>query len=256
MSGSHTIRYSVIFLLFAAAAAGQVLYQSGFEAPTFTPGPISGQDSWNAGPQIAVENTLNNGGTQGVSVTPEFGVASILASRSLNNYSVATMGNLVRIKLDLFLSATGTASNWSPIVAVGSQGTMAQILVVLDSTARLGLGGPMVGSVAVTRGVWNTFELDLDMTAQTATAFVNGTQIGSGTVANTPGNVFNMVEFGLNSLPGSDLGTFDNLVLTTPNSPAPPPGSSVPALSGLGLAGLASLLMVSALFLMRRRASV
>jgi len=254
VSRLHIFRHAMTFLLFAAAAAGQSLYQTGFEAPTFSVGPINGQDSWNGSPTVVVENTLTNGGAQAVSITPA-GLASLLASRSMSSYSVATNGNLVNIKIDMFVSATGSASNWSPIVAYGSQGLLAQVIVIFGSTARLSLGGPMVGSVAVNRGVWNTFEMDLDMTAQTVTASVNGTPIGTGTVANSPGNIFNMVEFGLNSLPGSDTGTFDNLIITTPNAP-PPPGSSVPALNGLGLAGLASLLMVCALFLIRRQSTV
>jgi hypothetical protein len=229
------------------------LYQTGFEPPTFAVGPINGQDSWTANSNILVQNTLNNGGSQAVSITP-IGLASLLAMRPIA-YSATTMGNLVRVKVDMFLTSTGTPSNWDAIVAMGSGGLMAHMLVA-GSTARLGVAGGVVGAVAITRGAWNTYQLDLDMTAQTATGFVNGTQVGTGTFTVSPGNVFNQVEFGLNSLPGSDTGTFDNVVITTPNAPpSTPPGATVPTLSEVGLACLASLLMISAYVLMRRQSA-
>jgi hypothetical protein len=90
--------------------------------------------------------------------------------------------------------------------------------------------------------VWNTYELDVDMNAQTVTGYVNGTLIGSGPITGSPGNVFNGVEFGLAFGAFSDAGYFDNLNVFTVD----PPPTSVPMLSTWGLALLGALVVGTA----------
>jgi hypothetical protein len=100
--------------------------------------------------------------------------------------------------------------------------------------------------VTIARGVWNTYELDLDMSAQTVTVFVNGTLIGSGPVVRSPGNVFNGVGFGVPFAAFSDVGYFDNLNVFTADSVSTSAPAGVPTLSAFGLALLGVFLIGTA----------
>src|SRR5438270_89136 len=53
-------------LLTCGSAGAAVIYQTDFESPTFSPGPIGGQDNWedNETGNMVVENSFAKSGTQ------------------------------------------------------------------------------------------------------------------------------------------------------------------------------------------------
>jgi hypothetical protein len=237
-------------VLFNVPAMAATLFKTGFEPPTYTLGTFAGQDGW-IGFGGMVENTVTNGGAQAVSV--DSGSGPKLFSRPVTFSPVSGVGNVVKMTIDVFLSTSGTPSNgWVPVEAAGSTGSMGYIQVE-NTTATVAFGSSTSGSVTIVRGVWNTYELDVDMNAQTVTGYVNGTLIGSGPITGSPSNVFNKVEFGVPTGADGDLGYFDNLDVFTLGSMPDSEPAGVPTLSTGGLALLGVLLVGTAWYATMRR---
>jgi hypothetical protein len=170
----------------------------------------------------------------GVLVVPS---GQSLISRAITYNSVNNPESLVRIQESFFLSATGSHSIWQVLGVSGNEGFIGQLLIESNDKAVLGAGNGNMGSVSVTRGQWNSFELDLNFQTQRQSAYVNGVLIGQGTFAN-PTTSLGLVGFGVNNLPGKDQAFVDNLSITS---------SAVPELSTLTLLGIdaACLIMIT-----------
>jgi hypothetical protein len=239
-------------ILFHAPAMASTLFQTGFEPPTYTLGPLSGQDSWVpfgvlSGSSV-VENTVTNGGAQAVSIDSTTGEQIVGRPVAFSPGNGA--GSVLKMKIDMLLSTTGGQSlDWVPLAALASNGLLGAILVT-GTTAAVDIAGVTAGSVTIARGVWNTYELDVDFNAQTLTGYVNGTLIGSSPISTPPGTTFEAVVLGLGSTTDSgDVGYFDNLdIFTLDSTPA-----GVPTLSTGGLALLGALLIGTAWYATIRR---
>ncbi len=215
-------------------ASADIIYQTGFESPSYSLGTLAGQNNWGNSSIPVVENTTVLSGSQAV----EFD-ASLLPSgqnviaQPLSYNSVNNSQALVRIQEAFFLSATGTTSVWDVMVVVGNNGFIGQ-LGVRNNNIGLGLANSGVGSVPVMRGQWNSLELDLNFQTQIQSAFMNGIFIGEGSFSN-PTTSLGFVEFGVNQSPGTDQAFFDNLSITS--SAVPEPSTLVIGLLGVALAG-------------------
>ena len=210
------------------ASATTTLFSSNFEAPTYAPGTLSGQNGWfNTGsgwgtaPFPVVEQATTFAGAQAL----EFGATGATGQAGQNHsLSYSLSGNsetTVTIDIEALLTSAGTASDWDMLGLFSSNGFLAQLTVLPNGNATLGLQSSSVGSVPVSRDTWNLFQLSLNFTTQVVTASVNGQNIGAGPFANGPVTNLTDVGLGINSSPGTDTAYFDNLSVVSTAAPEP-----------------------------------
>jgi hypothetical protein len=220
-------------LSLAPLSQAGTIFQTGFESsevPAYSTGQLSGQNGWSGTTAAVVENSTVFSGLQAVSLASTGLSGQSLIGQNLT-YNSSTDPNKIVVFDDEFMeSSSGSQSNWNPL-NVGANGQyITQIIVQTNGNAVLGvLGGP-VGSIPVTRGTWNDFQLVLNFQNQTVSGYVDSQLLGSGSFAN-PTTVLSRVNLGLNSAPNGDTGFFDQLSVT---SQSPEPGYA-----GLVAAGLA-----------------
>jgi hypothetical protein len=235
----YVLALASLALVFLPALRAGVVFSTGFEAPTYTTGKLAGQNGWFGSTVGVVESGVAYTGTQAV----EFNSAGTSGQNLtyLGPPLVPDAGDLeVTLQVAAMFSSSGTSTNWDVLTVYNSSADfMDQLLVNGGDDATLGLASTAVGSVVITKGVWNVFDLELNYSTQTASAYVNGTFIGSGAFA-TASNGLGYAGFGINSAPGTQLGYFDDLLIETPE-----PGSAALLLAPI----------IFGAFLLRKRAS-
>jgi hypothetical protein len=116
---SHWVKLAVLTVLMAATprpAAAEILYQTGFEPPTFTPGLLVGQDGWFPGqsPNAATVSTeLPRTGVQSVRIDGSLaesigGFFGAAYGRDLSYDPIASGTPLIRLAGDVNLSGNIT----------------------------------------------------------------------------------------------------------------------------------------------------
>jgi hypothetical protein len=209
------------------------VFQTGFESsevPSYSAGQLSGENGWAGTTSAVVENSTVFSGSLAVSLDSTGMTGQSLIGHSLTYDSATDPDQIVVFDIEFMESTTGNRSNWNPL-NVGANGqVVTQIVVQTDGDAVLGVLGPAVGSIAVSRGTWNDFRLVLDFQTDTVTGYVNSQLLGSGTFAN-PTTVLTRVNIGLNGSPQGDTGYFDQLSVTT----IPEPGYAGLVAVGLAL---------------------
>jgi hypothetical protein len=216
--------WSVTVAMSLACLQAQLLYETSFENPPFTPGNIAGQDGWqeyhlgvaNRG-QISTERALS--GTQSLKITPVNGGANSWWWKTVTHDTRVSPNKIIDIRWDMYL-LPGTAQGrygidvYSDIVervcalAVGSSNTIILIRYPDGFTEQLVDTG-----IAVQRERWNRFRLVIDYNTGTFAGFVNGQVVGSGRINSRAGAVFGDADvwhfnFGGDS---NDAAFFDNL---------------------------------------------
>jgi hypothetical protein len=254
-----------ITLLFAVAASSsfaQVIYSTGFEAPTYAGSSgagtsINAQDGWAATTSafaasttpFTVSTNQANGGTQSAYINTSPLATSQYAVRSVG----AINSGVLSISSDLFIGPrVNTAdpdgsSGYSLVVSttvLGAETRLAQFLIYRpDSTfpEEVDLGtrsGGAFGFLTQSAPVfvypqsqWNRVRLDLDFGNNTASAYINNNLIL--TRAFDPGLSTTRVGIGGTS-DGFDVGYFDNFQAAI--TPVPEPATL--AVLGLGAAAM------------------
>jgi uncharacterized protein (TIGR03437 family) len=216
-----TLRWPLLLgtLWVCCAADAQVLFQTGFEPPTYLPGPLSGRDGWSSPANGTVQAQTVSTGSQAVQFDPAGLTGQSGFNHGISYSSTNNLSTLVKIQVDFQVSVAGNQSDWEGISVDGGSGFLGQ-LTTASGNFGLGLANTRVGAVPVVRGVWHHLELDLDYHAQVLTAYVDSVMIGTGPFAN-PATTLTQIGMGVNSAPGTDLGYFDNVSVTAVN-PAPP----------------------------------
>ena len=220
----------LLCLASAAALQATVIYQTGFEQPTYSPGQLVGQGGWSASTIGTVENTVALQGVQAVQMNATGTSGQNLDGHSLTYTAVANPEYTVVFDVDFMQSAGGTSSNWSTLALFGNSGFITQAVVNSNGTTHLGTGHPAEASF--TRGVWNHFEVVLNFSTQMAFGYFNGSFLGSNPFESAGNTGMSEVDFGINNTPGTDSGFFDNLSVV---STVPEPSSFATLLMGLGL---------------------
>jgi hypothetical protein len=93
-------------------ASADVIFQTGFEPPAYSPGELAGQDGWFGSSFPVVQSSNVQSGAQAA----EFDASLVTSGQSLVSVplsysSVNNPQSLVRIQDSFFLSATGTGSS-------------------------------------------------------------------------------------------------------------------------------------------------
>jgi hypothetical protein len=198
------------------ARADTVIYQTGFEAPTYAIANLNGQDGWSVPALPAVvQHSPAVVGTQTAAFSAAGLPGAAFAAHALAYSSVSNAEPFVRVKADFFVGGAGTPTiDWTVLAVNGNAGFIGQIAIDGGNTAILGLASGVVGSVPITRGVWNHFELDLNFQTGVQTAYVNGIFIGQGPFSSTS-TTLTLFQSGVNSSPGSDVAALDVVSVTS-----------------------------------------
>jgi hypothetical protein len=161
----------------ASPVSAAVLYATSFEPPTFTPGPIAGQDGWAEFPGSGasfVQNSFAFTGTQAVAVIPALATGQDGPYKTVN-----TPAPIVEQSAEIYLASSSTQSAWQfAAVGAGLVGYAGGIDIDADNTIHAITGSfPIIGTL--TRDAWNEVDLSLNYATQTYTIDLNGVAIAS-----------------------------------------------------------------------------
>jgi hypothetical protein len=220
-----------------------VLYATGFEEPSFVPGPIDGQSGWfvfSASGEISapvIETTVVNTGAQAV------GVPGSVSGQTGSVFAPNFTSPVVDLSTDIFLASSSGESTWQfATTGANDTGYAGGIDINGTSIVAISSGFPVVG--ALTRDAWHhvdvvldylnqTFALDLDGSMLAADLSFCGNNFGpcnGAPVAELGWALFNT--FGN----GNDAGYVDNFSIATVSAAIPEPASIM--LLGIALVGL------------------
>ncbi len=225
-------------------AAADVLYATGFESPTFTTGPIAGQNGWavfGASAAAQVESGFAQSGSQAVEVIP-----SLASSQTGPYYAISTAATEVEMSAYLYLASSSNQSGWQ-FAATGPAFGGFIGGVDITPTGEIDLIGPGTDVGTVTYNSWELFDFVFNFTTQTYTFSLNGTLISSNAAfcgSNATCTGANIASFGnalFDTFPASgatDIGYMDNIAISSVTA-TPEPGSVI--LLGTALAALIAL---------------
>jgi hypothetical protein len=216
-----------------AARADYVLYQTGFEAPTYTAGSLNGQDGWSDSGGTQVETSTVFAGSQALSVG--------LSSTDNPTHGLAydsTTNPAAIVKLQIAFQVQGNQLNQAEGLSVFGDGGFVAQLIDLGGNFSL-RGGPGIGAgdVAATTDVWYSLEMDLDFQTQAVTAYLDGTLLGTVAMAST---TTSLEEFELGGESGGFAGEtvyYDNFSATVVTATPEPSSLALLAIGGLSLTG-------------------
>jgi hypothetical protein len=202
--------------LFAGSVRADILYQTGFESPTYSVGNLAGQDGWFLG-NGQVENTTVLSGSQALSTTVDSSSSGTnnLVAHPVFYDSSANPAAIVRLQVSLLLQGNLDGSLQYEGIAVFAANTGAFVGQISGNGGILYSSGPTNYSL----------EMDLDFQTQTLTAFVDGTQIEDDAFA-TPMTQLGSLELGGFSTGSADFTAYyDDLTISVDTVAAPAPGS-------------------------------
>lgn len=242
----HTLFCHVLLAVFSVAASAETLFSTGYEPPTYSVGPLDGQDGWDAQffDVAEVTSDFSRSGFQslefGVDVTNEF-------AQRAGSFSTSEPIVMLRqaVYIDgpdedalipdgFFIRAVGFSGDNPDNTEDG--GFLGQLTVVngegpLGLGANLGLAEEAIGFVPVEVGDWFVLEHVLNLATQTQEAYVDGQFIASAPFVNPATEVSGVEIVVLNA--GNHTVYLDDLSVTAVPEPS--------TLSLLAVAGLFSL---------------
>ncbi len=162
----------------SSTATAGVLYATSYEGPEYTAGALTGQNGW--ANSFGLDATVNSGiartGSRSLEIRQLSGQDPFGLTVRVGPYST-TMPQ-VSVEHSIYLSgSTGwnpPATFLSPLSLGGENGFIAQLPVVNGTHVQFG-----TSNVPIVTDTWIDLKLLLDFPSQTASAFVNGTNIGS-----------------------------------------------------------------------------
>lgn len=231
------------FLAVAAVPANAtIVYQTGFEAPDFVSGNLTGQGGWNqfGGGAMTVQSTVVKSGLQAARVDGSQFNGQTGPWRADPNPLPR-----VSVSADILITSSPDARAWQfgalgPNLARFAGG----INFLANGTVRLITGGfPTVPGFTYARDSWFNVAIDLDYASQTFDLRIDGSTLASnlafcgsnGACTGTFMPSYATMIFDTFGGLGGDAGYIDNLVI---RSPVPEPATGTMLLAGLGLAAL------------------
>ncbi|MGO9245710.1 MAG: pentapeptide repeat-containing protein [Verrucomicrobiia bacterium] len=224
-----------------ANAAAAVIYQTGFEPATFSPGTINGQDGWGCAypSQAVIETVVVESGLQAVGITPFASGSPTAVVGASRGASYNAANQILTFGIDAFLSATGTPNFWTAIdtQCSGASPPYNNVDINIEQSGQIHvfiMGTDYFSGVYVTRGAWNHYELDLNFINNTASAFYNGAPLVQNISFSPPSTTLELYAFYAQPFLSTDAGYFDNFSLTSSSSSCDvsPPNTDVGGVAG------------------------
>jgi hypothetical protein len=236
---------AVLALAGLSVAQAGVIYSTGFEPPTYTPGALPGQDGWQSfGP--GTPNVITapvKSGTQAAGVFGGFATQNGAYHTNLSG------DQLIEVNADFQLASSSSQGAWQ-FATLGGPGLAPFIAGIdIDSTGvihEITAGFPVVGDL--TRDVWHNVDLKMNFGAKTYSLAIDSVLLGSNIPfcgdngpCTTPfvgayGNVF-FDTFGGTQF--NDSGYLDNVLVQTFTTGVPEPAAWAMMLAGFGGIGAA-----------------
>lgn len=226
--GRRCLLAGTLMLAIATGAGAQVLYQTGFENPPFTVGPIAGQDSWNVfggSAAVNIENSFAKSGTQAVLIDTTL-LPNVPSNQTgpWRNVVDPSLGSIVSIDADVYLASSSSESSWQ-FAALYSNlgGFIAGFNVLPDGTLQLITPWFPITAPVVTRDTWMHYTLTLNFLTQTSDVYINGVRVAYAlpfvkSATALGGFIFDT--FGAQGGPTvNDQGYLDNLLIQTTGCP-------------------------------------
>jgi hypothetical protein len=225
------------------ARAG-VIYQTGFENPPFTVGPLAGQDGWSVFSgggtpnAVTVQAAVVFSGSQAVEVN------TAQASGQTGPFRIdqsPASDTIVTMQAEVLLTSSSIQTAWQFAGITPSSQFMGGFNPLPDGQLQLITAGfPVTTASVITRGTWNQWEVVYNFTTQTFDVLINSTLVAANEPFFAPSSTFGEGLFDTfnNSQGGPvghDIGYLDNYSIT---------GAAVPEPGSIVLLGSSSLLLL------------
>jgi hypothetical protein len=220
---SRTFPILVLACVLGAGAHADVLYQTGFEPPTFTAGQLlSGNDGWliriGSASNIVVESATVATGSQAVQFMASGAALQTRITRPFTYVAAQSVDKGVAISEDVLWSSGGTPSIWNSIIAFDGPGAYIGSVGILTTGELFVATGTTTKNTGtfLSRGSWSHIELDIDYVNHTITGFLNGVAVSTPvSFAASIDNSLQKVGFQLGNTVGTDSMFFDNVLVAT-----------------------------------------
>jgi len=210
-------------------AHGDIIYQTGFESPTFTVGPLAGQDSWSVFSgggtpnAVTVETAVVDSGSQAVEVN------TALASGQTGPYRFdqsPASDTIVTMQANVLLTSSSVETAWQFAGITPSGEFMGGFNPLPDGQLQIITAGfPVTTASVITRDTWNQWAVVYNFTTQTFDILINNTLVASNEPFFTGSSAFGEGLFdtfnGQGGPTGNDIGYLDNYSITGAAVPEP-----------------------------------
>ena len=221
--------FCALLLVANHQARADVIYQTGYENPPFTLGPLAGQDSWQVfsgggtPDAVFVQNAVAFAGSQAV----EINTAAAAGQTGPYRYDQSPPSDaIVTMQAEVMLTSSSVQSAWQ-FAGLTTSGTFFGGFNPLpDGTLQIITAGfPTTGPV-ISRDVWELWQTVYNFSTQTFDIFINSTLVASDVPFLNPTSSFGAGIYDTFNTPGgNDVGYFDNYSIT--GAVIPEPGSVV-----------------------------
>lgn len=218
---------SVCYIGDGRPAHAGIIYQTGFESPTFTVGPLAGQDGWNVFSgggtpnAVTVETAVADSGSQAVEVN------TVLASGQTGPYRydpTSPSDTIVTMQADVMLTSSSVQTSWQFAGITPALQFMGGFNVLSDGTLQIITSGFPATAPVIARDVWNEWQVVYNFGSQSFDIFVNDSLVAADEPFLTTSSTFGEGLFDtFNAAGGNDKGYLDNYSITS----VPEPGSLV-----------------------------
>ncbi len=191
------------------SAFARDIFSTSYEEPTYSVGPLDGQDGWvrrefnapSPGAEVNVTSDFSLSGSQAVEVLGAVSVSQCVGGPGVSPDCPPVITSEPRILVRQAVYLTGTPTLSASVIPVrGDAGFIGQV-GISNGVASLGLADTGVGSVPVENEKWLVLELLLDFDTQRQEAYVDGEFIGSGPFASPSTQLTEVQLFVLNGPP-------------------------------------------------------
>jgi hypothetical protein len=228
----------LLFLFCVREATAGIIYQTGFESPTYSTGAVAGQDGWHVfgvSAAVTVQNSVAKTGSQAVLVNAAATPGSQTGPWHSDPFDTTTSANkTVIVDADVLLKSSSSPGGWQFAALTPNLGTFfGGFDVANDGRLALITAGFPFTQPVFNRDVWNHVEVRYDFQDQTFDVLINNSLVADQVPFFTSQKVYGTLLFDTFG-GGNDEGYLDNVLIQDVPTPKPVPEPSAIVLLGIG----------------------